>query len=381
VRSAGTLGDTVFLAGPALGGGPVSFFAFSSSAETYLGSCQASAINDIRNWAVVNNVLYAGVGNTAGGGAVIRWNGTEAQPFDPTSPTCGFEVVGALGGSAAYLTAYGPNSDRIAVSAWPSKATGAGIYISPAMNVATGLTSADAGKWAHIWRPSIYEPDPVTAGTYEGGAIVYWNGALYFGTMQPVGQAAARHDAKYGQPQTYQQYTNIFQSTYRALSIWQIQNADTKTPIISLLYGEPDLLAWNTTTNTFQSASTGFTPLYGPSGFGNLYNVYAWTGAVFQNRLFFGTEDWSYVQSVDGQPTAAPGPYPPSSIYGADLWRFDTLAPALAESTNGLGNYLNYGIRSMNVSPDGQDFVLGTANPFNIAPEGGWELRLLQLMQ
>jgi hypothetical protein len=381
MRSAGALGDVVFLAGPALGGsGGVNFFAFSSSAKKFLGACEASAFNDIRHWAVINNVLYAGVGNTGAGGGVIRWNGTEAEPFDLTSSTCGFEVVGTLTGSAAYLTAYGPNSDNIAVSAWPSTGGGAGIYLSPAMDPATGLTSADAGNWTQIWEPSMYEPDPVTAATYAGGAIVYWNGGLYFGTMHSTSQAAALHDKIYGQPQTYQQYTAIFQSTYRAISIWEIQNADT-TPAITLLYGESALPRWVPSMNAFQSKSTGWTPLYGPSGFGNLYNNYTWTGGVFQNRLFFGTEDWGYEQSEDGQPTPAPGLNEPSSGYGADLLRFDTTsAAAVAESINGLGNYLNYGIRSMNVSPDGQSFILGTANPFNIAPQGGWELRLLQLM-
>jgi hypothetical protein len=47
--------------------------------------------------------------------------------------------------------------------------------------------------------------------------------------------------------------------------------------------------------------------------------------------------------------------------------------------TTGLGNYLNYGVRSMVV--DGSTVYIGTANPMNLrtdltddVPEGGWEL-------
>jgi hypothetical protein len=378
IRSAGTLGDTVFLAGPALSAQGVNFFAFSSSAQKYLGSCQASMFSDVRHFIAVNNVLYAGVGNAGGGGSVIRWNGTPSQPFDNTSSTCGFEVVGILAGEAGDLTAYGPNSDRIAVSAWPNPG-GAGIYISPAMNVATGLTSSDASHWGHIWRPSMYEPDAVTATTYACGGLAYWNGALYFGTMHKPGEALVAHENAYGQSGSYQQHVEVFQSTYRATTIWQIQNAETKTPVIQLLYGEPALPKFDPGSNSFLPASTGFTPLYGPSGFGNIYNNYAWTAAIFQNRLFFGTMDWSYLNASGVLPPPRPGFVQPSSAVGADLWRFDAPGPAVAENINGLGNLLNYGLRCMITSSDGQALLVGTANPMNLATGGGWELQLLQL--
>jgi hypothetical protein len=192
--------------------------------------------------------------------------------------------------------------------------------------------------------------------------------------MHQIGGAAKAHDKAYGYSQPY---TDVFQQTYRATSIWQIQNAETKTPAVTLLYGETALPKWNTSTQTFQSAPTGFTPLFGPSGYGNLYNNYTWSGAVFQNRIFFGTEDWGFEQTFTGLPQAAPHLTESSSTYGADLWRFDSFAPAVAEDITGLGNSLNTGIRSMHVSPDGQDLVLGTANAMNLAPAGGWELWLL----
>jgi hypothetical protein len=46
--------------------------------------------------------------------------------------------------------------------------------------------------------------------------------------------------------------------------------------------------------------------------------------------------------------------------------------PGFPYSINGLGNNLNYGIRTL-VSDDTGLYV-GTANPINLAPLGGWEL-------
>jgi len=69
---------------------------------------------------------------------------------------------------------------------------------------------------------------------------------------------------------------------------------------------------------------------------------------------------------------------------GADLHSFASIdLPALPVSLNGLGNYLNYGIRTMVAD----DFLyLGTANPMNLetdsdpnVPQGGWELYKLRI--
>ncbi len=395
LRSAGSIGDTVFLAGPALGTG-VNFFAFRSSDQQYLGSCNATAFNNIRQWAVVHDNLYAGVGNVAGGGGVVRWNGSESQPFDAgQSLTCGFEVVGNLPRDAAFLTAYGPTSDRIAASAWPNKvglvgAMGAGVYISPKMTdtgTGLGLTSADADSWNPIWSSSGYDPDPVTAATYGGGAIAYWNGALYFGTMHVPGVSTIAHIQAYGQPADQAEFLEVAAGTHRAISIWRIRDADT-VPVAELLYGESSLPAYDAVNDTFQLQPTGFTPSYGSSGFGNPMNNYTWTASVFKGRLFFGTMDWSYLLSQGAIPLL-PADFDLKqlglkeqdieNLWGADLWRFDSDGPAVAEDLGGLKNYLNYGLRSMITAPDGQRLFVGTANPMNLEPDGGWELRALTL--
>jgi hypothetical protein len=315
---------------------------------------------------------------------VIRWNGSENEPFQEDT-TCGFEVVGNLLGDAAYLTAYGVNSDRIAVSAWPNP-TGAGVYISAAMDVTSGLHAADAAGWTRIWNPSDYDPDPVTAATYGGGAIAYWQDALYFGTMHVPGVSALAHIQTYGEPGDQFEYLSILLNTYRAASIWRIVYAETATPTVELLYGESTLPAYNATNGAFETTATGFAPQYGPSGFGNIFNNYTWTAAVFKDRLFFGTMDWSYLAGESGIPLLPqelaellPKENALQDYYGADLWRFDSWGPAVAEDVSGVENHLNYGIRSMIASPTA--LFIGTANPMNLDREGGWELRSLPLQR
>ncbi len=195
------------------------------------------------------------------------------------------------------------------------------------------------------------------------------------------------HIQTYGQPADQQAYLNVAVNTYRAISIWRIQNADT-TPTIELLYGASALPAYNKATSQFVSTTTNHTPLYGASGFGNPLNNYTWTAAIFQNRLFFGTMDWSYLLSEGAIPLLPANldlkalgfkEKDLSGLWGADLWRFDAVGPAVAENVNGLGNYLNYGLRSMIPSGDGQNLFVGTANPMNLETLGGWELRSLAL--
>jgi hypothetical protein len=55
---------------------------------------------------------------------------------------------------------------------------------------------------------------------------------------------------------------------------------------------------------------------------------------------------------------------------GADLIRFSD-DDVRAESVDGLGNNRNYGVRNM--VTDGERLWIGTANPMNLDPKGGWE--------
>jgi hypothetical protein len=134
-------------------------------------------------------------------------------------------------------------------------------------------------------------------------------------------------------------------------------------------------------------------PLYGEGGYGNFYNAYTWSMAVYDQKLYVGTFDWSYL-STEGFDTilslllGLPPDFdwtplfPPPGAFGADLYCFgSSSSPGIAVSRDGLGNYANYGIRNMIGGPD---LYLGTANPMNLMtdlgddkPEGGWEFRKL----
>ena len=118
--------------------------------------------------------------------------------------------------------------------------------------------------------------------------------------------------------------------------------------------------------------------------------------AVYDDQLFVGTMDWSYLALGDIAELGELGDIfgygltkllpllLPNQCFGSDLYRFtSSTGPALPVSLSGIGNYTNYGIRTM-VSSD--SLYMGTSNPMNLLtdpdddkPEGGWELRRLSL--
>lgn len=106
--------------------------------------------------------------------------------------------------------------------------------------------------------------------------------------------------------------------------------------------------------------------------------------AAYDDQLYVGTMDWSIllqeelVESIFPLFSEIPLELPPST-FGADLYRFPSSdSKALPESVDGVGNFANYGVRTM-ISDD--YLYLGMANPMNLMtdpqddlPEGGWEL-------
>jgi hypothetical protein len=243
----------------------------------------------------------------------------------------------------------------------------------------------------------MYEPDRVTAATYGGGGLAAYDGYVYWGTMHVPMKASIVSAGIYPPVDDAAAKTQRL-NTQRAVSIWRGKDLGLPTQKIELLYGESTLPAWDPATSTWSQKSTHFTPLYGKSGFGNIFNNYTWRMTVVDNKLFVGTMDWSYLVKgvLDGGKTAPvnaaarnalsdPSGWAGSSVranlFGGDLWMFpNTTAKAVAVNTKGLGNYLNYGIRNM--IPNGSGgLYLGMANPMNLRtnpkdarPEGGWEL-------
>jgi len=395
LRAAGNFGNVVLFGGPALED-TLNMFAFDATTKKFLGSVNFPNYGNIRTFLVAQNALYLGVGigtNGSAGGAVLRWTGSATEPFK-------FDTVATLPVQAADLTVYG---DRIAATSWPAvKPTSpqmlAGLWISPNFaDGSPGLNPEDSGNWKPIWNALQYEPDKVVAATYGGGGIAAYGDYVYWGTMHVPMKASTASATKYPPVDSSAAKTQAV-NTQRAITIWRGKDLGLPTQKIELLYGEKTLPAWDPATSTWSDKSTNFTPLYGKSGFGNLFNNYTWRMTVVDNKLFIGTMDWSYlvkdliasaqtapVNSAAKQALSDPDswgtPLIKPSQFGGDLWMFtNNTSAAQAVNTKGLGNYLNYGIRNM--IPNGSGgLYLGMANPMNLRtntkdtkPEGGWEL-------
>jgi len=392
-RAAGSLGDVVFFAGPSIDNQSIYMFAFQASNGNYLGSHQFTAYNNIRKFVVVNGVLYTGVGVTGGGGAVLRWTGSVSDPFQ-------FEVVGNIDASVAELAEH---NGRVFVTTWPETITSsalAGLWMSPTVP-AGGLTSADAGNWTEAWRVDNYEPDPVTARVYGGGALASFDGYLWWGTMHIPFLASMAQVKTHGEDDftTAENDIALLLGSHRSTSIFRGRDFGQPTQEIKVAYGMPLLPVYTPRTateagfwtllsnNNANGGTSDPNPLFGPSGLGNFFNAYTWSMAVFDNRLWVGTMDWSYMvndwlplvfSSPDFQIPLDQLPLRPS-LFGADLFFFaDAAIPAIPETLGGVGNYTNYGIRNM-LADD--KLYVGTANPMNLLtnttdnlPEGGWEL-------
>lgn len=388
LRSAGSHNGVIFLAGPSFGasGIGVTMFAFKDdAAHTYLGSHTFTDYDNIRKWIVADGVLYTAVGavdktvegiNGEYGGRVLRWTGDDSNPFS-------FEEVGYLPGSGAELAVH---ENRLFVTTWPAseltdeQPVAAGVYMGPILPEG-GLISATV--WEEIWNAADYEPDPVIALTYGGGAIASFDGYLYWGTMHVPGVAALAAEQAYSINITNPyDYAQLFLNTNRAISIFRSQSPEAGTEV-ELLYGEHKLQAYDRTTRKFVATDNKMgEPLWGTSGFGNMFNNYTWTMQVYNHKLYIGTMDWSYLgPRVEPLFADYVEQYGIETDPGADLWRIESSdsTGAVAEDLTGIGNYGSYGIRT--ILADATSMYLGMANPMNLMtdpndgrPQGGWEL-------
>lgn len=410
IRSAGNANGVVFFGGLYTNTTvsptetDVVMFAFNAQTMAYLGhnvfsKASGTWYNDMRQWHVIDGNLFTGVGiNQAGqnNGALLRWTGSLATWVSPTNPgnLFSFVDVGDTIGQIAYFTAH--SDGHIYATTWGSGGMnyGMNLYMSPPLNPTTGLNTSDAGNWTAVW--NLYA-DQAPAGAppgYEvedtalqvGGAIASFDGYLYFGTMQVPLTSAVYFGKTY--PNTTLSADTVILDTNRPIAIFRTAGFDPTaqpTPSVQLLYGSATLEQYNPTTDTFSLVTNGMgqTPLYGTAGFGNVFNNYTWSMAIFQNQLYVGTMDWSYLAGTMLAP--ALGYMLPSALqtiaadfYGADLWTFaDSSSAATAVSVNGMGNDTTYGIRNM--VADSRNLWLGMANAMNLRSDmandpGGWKL-------
>jgi hypothetical protein len=409
-RAAGSIGDLVFIAGPSILGG-INIFAFDAASGMFLTATNLPGYNNIRNMITVDGVMYLGVSVTEGGGHILRWTG-DAPMFhngrflENFVDLFQFDIVGYLDSDAANMALH---QGRLFVTTWPNiniieESNLAGLYMSPVIP-SGGLTAAHAADWQKVWQVDQYEPDPVVARSYGGGALASFQGRLYWGTMHvPLTSLLAWFQA-YG----IDGLEDIDDALLAVLGTWRNTTLfvgrdfgdPEKQPRVELMYGMPYLPVyhpkdgWSIEPNNMPYYQRH--PLHGFSGFDNFFNAYTWTMCVYNEQLYVGTFDWSYLayDLIDTIIDPIAGPLPkealklPTSPFGADLFRIAAKnVAAKPENITGLGNSMNYGIRTMLADEDG--LFIGTANPMNLVPPatpinpenpikaqqpaGGWQL-------
>jgi hypothetical protein len=383
IRSATTYGDYVIFAGPALTPtGSINFFLYNAATRTFAGAKNLTGYTNIRKWIQVNGILYVSVG-TPTGGAVLRYTG---NPAGSPAQRFTFVEVGTLDADGAEIAQH---EGRLFVNTWPNSLCGcayAGLWMSPILPN-NGLTTTNALDWQKVFTYTEYEPDPVSAATYGGGALYSYQGDLYFGTMHVPFLNTLAHVATYGISNTVDFAATIVGSQ-RAIAIFRGHDFGTPDQDVELLYGEDELPVYDPTIPGWVISPTLMgPPLYGPSGFGNLFNNYTWSMSGYDGQLFIGTMDWSYLLTDLLQTIQDAVQLPldveitlPDANPGADLFRFfSSTDAAIAQDQTGVGNYSSYGVRNLLGRQDG--LYLGMANPMNLLtdltndkPEGGWEL-------
>jgi hypothetical protein len=406
----------VIVSGPAQDVLSVNFFVWGVTENRWVAKYPLYTYYGLRRWVLNQGVLYAAAfkATAAGGGSLLRYTGNfsvipTATPrllnlYDsiptcgtglsapvPGSPSCiAFEDVGDFDTPSSEVVAAPDgvaDAGRLFVGTWAPRASNpnqavAGIYMSPVVPPG-GLTAANAGQWTKVWDASNYEPDPLIKITYGVGALSFFNGYLYWGTLNPPVFAINIFFQTYGQPTDHQTVVTDVLRAYRTAALLRAQNFSTGTPSIQLLYGEANLSVYSPATATWQSTpnnvpsgtcitACGTPGLYGHSGFGNVWTNYIWSMGVINSRLYVGTMNWEFLafeQGMAGSTTVPQLPLQPSK-FGAGLYYFaDNTSAGVPVSTNGLGNFLNYGVRNI-IPYNPTAFFVGTANPMNLATTG-----------
>lgn len=394
IRSATSVDDpfsagrkVIIFAGPSLQGS-LTMLAFHDDG-TFIAA-KFLPYNDIRRWVSTGGSVYTGVGKTDSTGAVLKW-----APVAATDTTAAdylsFTELTQLGSDVAELTLAG---NRLVAGTWPSSTSQASVWLSPPGVAIADLNSSNASDWIKVWQADSYDPDPTTAVTYGAGAMASYNGYIYWGTMHVPGVSFEAAETAHPSSTPQETLAN-FVGSYRAISIFRVSIKDASNGDVQLLYGDAQLPAYDQTSGSWQIVNNnmgGVAGLYGASGLGNEFNNYTWSMGVYGDKLYVGTMDWSYLASqtwpaIAGQfglPSDTPNPLDDIATYGADLFRFpSTTAAATALYTDGVGNYLSYGLRNMlpveDATSANNGLYLGMANPENLAtssgiPKGGWEL-------
>lgn len=420
-----TTGNTyVIVSGQALVSGPsqnaANFFVWGITENRWVGKYQIVGVADSRHWLNYQGVLYvAAFKPSPVGGALLRYTGNMAviPPSAPSAanlfnaiPLCGSQIGTKPAAGVANCVAFQDVGDfdtpasevvvapagtqdagRIFVGTWPPNGSNpnkvvAGIYMSPVVP-SGGLTPANAAQWTKVWNTANYEPDPVLKLSYGMGSMAFFDGYLYWGTLNPVLSGVSKLFSQYGKPTDTSTLVEWVARGNRTAVMFRAQNFSTSYASVDLLYGEANLpvlipasgsapATWVLQPNNVPSngctAACGTPALFGHSGFDNIWTNYMWSMGVVNSRLYVGTMDWSFLAYANGFQSTNPAypMIPDPTKFGGGLFYFpDTVHGVVPVSINGVGNFFNYGIRNiMPYSPT--QFFVGTANPMNIATAG-----------
>jgi hypothetical protein len=211
-----------------------------------------------------------------------------------------------------------------------------------------------------VWRSTVASPTGstdwkclVTGGAGDAynvwaGTMKAFNTSVYVGSMAVPGMAASQ----------------------------SLKSFDIIRVLSPLCNDRVQLLVGNRTPTIPVNGVTKRTPLSGwQSGFGWPFDLYLWSMEVYQGRLYVGSMDMSSMLRVASENGAdlsgmANAMGVPPFLFnvmlkgaGFDLWSTSNGIIWCNSSLTGMGDYTNYGARTMRVWDD--QLVIGTANPFN----------------
>jgi len=262
---------------------------------------------------------------------MLRWVGTKDEPFKGGSLGNGFDIVsgegflkyGVVGDFAPFTDKDGDT--RFASSAWYNpKGESASMLFTNKMPAA-GFTAEQPVEFKSFFHYDDYDPDTTAAHGAKFAANAFYKGYLYFGSYHQGTSGAYDHLVKAHckvtniaedgtvteegplcaikngatdqSDEAIAKHEEFMMKSWRAISLFRIKIEDIvdgEADDVELLYGnEQDwvFVADGKDDYHFEMKPNmmGQKPLYGKEGFGHQGNVYTFTMAVHDDKLFVGT--------------------------------------------------------------------------------------------
>lgn len=414
IRSASTVGDIIFVGG-LIGGDAAAasgsmdsddsyFFkgiriiAINAVTKKFLGAVTIGDLNESRKMSVIeqpdgSHGLYLGASSRSGKSYLLRWTGSATNPFPAAKGDgyAGFEKVADNSGAGLIGEIQSLKDDagqtRLVMSSWsswPSVNKSGGLYLSSPMP-AGGFHSGAKGALEPLLILDQFDPDPLLGPTWGGGMLSVYRNKIYWGTMT-IGSvyAGAYNAANPALSMTPAIRDNIARTLYaRAAHVFRVDAGNPAKPKIEMLFGSEYYPVVDPADGSlsYQPNKLGLKPLMGDAGFGFGTVNYSWESAVYDDKLFIGTMDYSggLVDYLANK--KIPGDHQINAnlriakeqgfIAGGDMLVFenDTDQPRVI-TRDGLGNHDVNGFRNF-VTLNGALYV-GTSSEANMGPTAGY---------